>query len=199
MTNIDDLIARLKADGGRYLLSVGLTNEEIRAAEQPTYGGKGHRRWLTDEEYLELCELGIGLKQMRVKLAAHEEVHTDQRRLVRELDVLLNGKEGAAPQASLCDIVSQLVTVKRTAAAPLLLELNAIKADRDELRARLWKREKQIIHLFDAIEHGDEKHRAWLREKIATHFNAAISAESKPDGPETTEVKAFIEGLEKGA
>ncbi|MBG7009594.1 hypothetical protein I5G20_30120, partial [Pseudomonas aeruginosa] len=33
----------------------------------------------------------------------YEEVLADHRRLVRELDVLLNGEEGAAKQASLCD------------------------------------------------------------------------------------------------
>jgi hypothetical protein len=32
----------------------------------------------------------------------------DQKRLVRELDVALNGEDGAADQASLCDIVSQV-------------------------------------------------------------------------------------------
>ncbi len=42
-----------------------------------------------------------------VTAADYEEVLADHRRLVRELDVLLNG-EGAAPQASLCDIVSQV-------------------------------------------------------------------------------------------
>lgn len=32
----------------------------------------------------------------------------DVQRLVRELDVALNGEDGAAPQASLCDVVSQV-------------------------------------------------------------------------------------------
>lgn len=32
----------------------------------------------------------------------------DHKRLVRELDVALNGEDGAAKQASLCDIVSQV-------------------------------------------------------------------------------------------
>lgn len=36
------------------------------------------------------------------------EVQNDHHRLVRELDVLLNGVDGAAPQASLCDLVAQL-------------------------------------------------------------------------------------------
>lgn len=38
----------------------------------------------------------------------YEEVLEDHRRLVRELDVLLNGEHGAAKQASLCDIVGQV-------------------------------------------------------------------------------------------
>jgi hypothetical protein len=37
----------------------------------------------------------------------YKEVIADHKRLVRELDVIING-ENAAPQASLCDIVSQL-------------------------------------------------------------------------------------------
>lgn len=36
----------------------------------------------------------------------YEEASTDHKRLVRELDVLMNG-DGAASQASLCDIVAQ--------------------------------------------------------------------------------------------
>ena len=37
----------------------------------------------------------------------YEEVLTDHRRLVRELDVIWNG-EDAARQASLCDLVAQI-------------------------------------------------------------------------------------------
>lgn len=45
-------------------------------------------------------------------VADHEEVHRDHQRLVRDLDVLLNGEAGAAKQASLCDIVSQMARAK---------------------------------------------------------------------------------------
>ena len=38
----------------------------------------------------------------------YKEVFDDHKRLVRELDVLINGRHGAAKQASLCDIVGQL-------------------------------------------------------------------------------------------
>lgn len=41
-------------------------------------------------------------------VADYEEVLQEHRRLVRELDVILNGISGAAKQASLCDIVSQV-------------------------------------------------------------------------------------------
>jgi hypothetical protein len=56
------------------------------------------------------------IKLMQVveqKLADYETVLADHRRLVRELDVLLNGEAGAAKQASLCDIVAQVQQEKR--------------------------------------------------------------------------------------
>lgn len=31
-------------------------------------------------------------------------------------------------------------------------------------------REKRIETLFDAIKHGDEAHRAWLKQAIEDHF-----------------------------
>jgi hypothetical protein len=48
------LLARLKADGGRYLLTIQLTEEERRGMLPPTYGSKGYTRWLTDEEHAAL-------------------------------------------------------------------------------------------------------------------------------------------------
>lgn len=48
-----------------------------------------------------------------ITAADYEEGLADHRRLVRELDVLLNGEGGAAKQASLCDIVGQLAAKKR--------------------------------------------------------------------------------------
>lgn len=50
--------------------------------------------------------------------ADYEEVLADHQRLVRELDVLLNGEEGAAKQASLCDIVAQVQLEGVTVAQP---------------------------------------------------------------------------------
>lgn len=41
-------------------------------------------------------------------IADYKAAFKDHQRLVRELDVALNGEDGAAKQASLCDIVSQV-------------------------------------------------------------------------------------------
>jgi hypothetical protein len=54
---LNGLLHRLQADGGRYLLSVGLTHAEMDAAEKPTFGGKATQRWLTDKERTALCQL----------------------------------------------------------------------------------------------------------------------------------------------
>lgn len=54
-------------------------------------------------------------RQLLRRLDATDEVLADHRRLVRELDVLLNGEDGAAQQASLCDIVGQLRYMKARA------------------------------------------------------------------------------------
>lgn len=53
---------------------------------------------------------GFGRMHVGTKVydAQPDNVLGDHARLVRELDVLLNGPGGAARQASLCDIVSQV-------------------------------------------------------------------------------------------
>ena len=47
---------------------------------------------------------------------------TDVNRLVREIDVALNGEQGAATQAALVDIVAQVRMAARKRGAPLLVE-----------------------------------------------------------------------------
>ncbi len=49
-----------------------------------------------------------------------DEVRDNYNKLVRELDVALNGEDGAARQASLCDIVSQVCEIAREAGRPIL-------------------------------------------------------------------------------
>lgn len=51
--------------------------------------------------------LNSNVQQKIVVYKDYEEVFADHQRLVRELDIALNG-DGAAKQASLCDIVKQV-------------------------------------------------------------------------------------------
>jgi hypothetical protein len=57
------------------------------------------------------CAHFVPAEALAAQKADYEAVLTDHRRLVREIDVLLNGEAGAAKQASLCDVVAQIVTL----------------------------------------------------------------------------------------
>ena len=46
-----NLLDRLAADGGRYILTIALLPDEVEQAEKPTYGGKATSRFLTEQEY----------------------------------------------------------------------------------------------------------------------------------------------------
>jgi len=59
--------------------------------------------------HISVKALGLVLAQRLTDFQADiDAVLADHNRLVRELDVLLNGEAGAADQASLCDIVAQV-------------------------------------------------------------------------------------------
>lgn len=57
------------------------------------------------------------------RIQDHEEADASRRALIRDLDIALNGEEGAAKQASLCDIVSQVKSVVNWA-GPILPSLD---------------------------------------------------------------------------
>jgi len=44
--------------------------------------------------------------------------------------------------------------------------IEGLEKSATEIENLKWK----ICTLFEAIKHGDEKHQAWLKEAIATHF-----------------------------
>lgn len=50
---------------------------------------------------------------LKDEIADLEDVIEDNRRLTREIDIVLNGDD-AAEQASLCDILAQLIVVAKT-------------------------------------------------------------------------------------
>lgn len=51
------------------------------------------------------------IKRLRETIVDFESAYTDYKRLVREIDVIINGEDGAAKQASLCDLMGQIRTL----------------------------------------------------------------------------------------
>jgi chromosome segregation ATPase len=95
------------------------------------------------------------LLALKARVADYEEALADKRRLVRELDFLLNG-DAAAKQASLCDIISQLSKHKTPILARVAeLEVAAIKTRsvamanaRNILRPKTTSNWGLYMHLF---------------------------------------------------
>lgn len=73
------------------------------------------------------CRLCVQLALDEFRAAGvedYEEVLADKRRLVRELDAALHGEDGAAKQASLCDLIKPA---------------RDLRQERDELRAQVQR------------------------------------------------------------
>lgn len=85
------------------------------------------------------------LKSLRAERDDLLEVLADKRRLTRELDVALSGEEGAAKQASLCDLIGVAKSLRaerdtiRDKAIDECVKVvsNAIDPTRDEIISRL--------------------------------------------------------------
>lgn len=139
----------------------------------------------------------------------HEEVHADKRQLVREMDVIMNGEEGAARQASLGDIVAQLakewqLLQRATTAVALLDKANHQICD---LRARMelldmrewmpimgtWYRvSKHILSEEQAqANHGQSLKRLADRGGLAW-CEAAALAEARPWVPMTESAARMV-------
>ncbi|HFD6768366.1 TPA: hypothetical protein ACF3MW_004088, partial [Pseudomonas aeruginosa] len=93
----------------------------------------------------------------------YEEVLADHRRLVRELDVLLNGEACAAKQAMLCDLVSQVEAEVRKSGQPLLVSAERYR----------WLRNDDNWGADDSEGQGTSKW-ANLGELSGTDFDAYL-------------------------
>jgi len=116
----------------------------------------------------------------------YEEVLTDHKRLVRELDVIINGEEGAAKQASLCDIVSQMkdyVEQNKKTVNRINNVLRGAMSIIEKLRPRnksLYSALKELIRLKEmkytwgeTPEYLEAKPKAWAnaKEVLNAKFN----------------------------
>jgi len=82
-------------------------NEEI-AEEMDSF--EAHDFFLGRDDMAQglIGELLKQLEESQLFVKDLKDVISDHQRLVRELDVIWNGEDGAAPQASLCDMVAQI-------------------------------------------------------------------------------------------
>lgn len=97
------------------------------AQEQITLGKK-----LLREDMQRATDRGEEVLKLEAELADMSEAYAEQRRLVRELDVILCGESGAARQASLCDLVGY---VKHQLGGITLAELAATRKQLAEAQA----------------------------------------------------------------
>lgn len=94
-------------------------------------------------------------------------MHPDQNELVRELDVALNGADGAAPQASLCDLVAQAKKFACEHGHPFAFEQYRIKdGDVVILQPRQMLTTQQFVQL--------ESHLKQINEKLKHHVEFVV-------------------------
>lgn len=112
-------------DDGQFLLVCTTcgAQEDYTQALQLAFELGGTDDGSYDLEADELCEVIRRHAEQPAPAALYlpDQMHADQNRLVRELDVLLNGEAGAAEQASLCDIVAQVRRERAIQSKPILL------------------------------------------------------------------------------
>ncbi len=53
-----------------------------------------------------MCDCIASVNALRAQIHDRDEILDEKRRLTREIDIALCGEEGAARQASLCDVVA---------------------------------------------------------------------------------------------
>ena len=79
----------------------------------------------------------------KLTIEDYEEVLESHRELVRNIDEILNGKEGMSKQASLCDLVGQIKELKERESIPSYNEIN----EEAEKYAELMERGGGFPHL----------------------------------------------------
>lgn len=115
----------------------------IRQYQQRTENGTGAQE---TEAVRSGIEQPVGLT-----IADYEQTLADHRQLVREIDVILNGEDGAAKQASLCDLMGD---IKRHKAC--LDEYEALEFEKEELESENEILIQRIAKIENVNEGGIE-------------------------------------------
>ncbi len=101
-------------------------------------------------------EREIAAKDARI--AELEEVLADKRRLTRELDVAMNGEEGAAKQASLCDLIGPAKRLRSLATRWYLADGTYETLPEEEV-IRRRKEAAKVIEAARKIQHWHDDDR----------------------------------------
>ena len=111
------------------------------------------------------------------QIAALEEVHEDHHRLVRAMDAAINGEDGAAKQASLCDIVSQVVKIKADNSRQVE-EIDRYRIKALDAEIKVCKAGEQIDTLKGEIDDLRSNRFEWIEKtKQQTEEIAALKGE----------------------
>jgi hypothetical protein len=146
----------------------GLVNRERLSA--PSYKFPGTKGYVFKEGFIPLVIAFLSaLPTPSIKsdnsdeltIADYEEVLADKRRLTRELDIAMHGEDGAAKQASLCD----LIPLAKNMRAELVNALARVKEKDliiDDLSAQLVRYAARIAELEARPVMASEPHPASL-------------------------------------
>lgn len=146
------------------------------------------------------CQCGGSHDDLYATIAGLEEVLEDKLRLVRELDVAMHGEEGAAKQASLCDLIGPAKEMRgRIAELEAELsealayrkererELGGVIADQDrkvaELEAEVAETDRMAVAMEERALYA-EAEVARLVEEVETHMNGALRIASRAEKAE---------------
>lgn len=127
-----------------------------------------HRALLAERKngMTEIETLRAEVERLTALGSDYEEVLADKRRLTRELDVAMHGEDGAAKQASMCDLIEPAKNL-RTRAEKAEAALGKMRADTerlDELHLQSWD-----LRCFPIPTGGDDADIGW---RVVGHWMA---------------------------
>lgn len=126
------------------------------------------------------------LDGIRAQVEAYQAQH---RRLVRALDVALNGETGAAPQASLCDLLAQ---VERQQAVQILNQPDGMR-----INFRAPDGRRVTLHIEAILNDpgaGPDHVLATMRAAVAAYPVAGVRPEQHSDAHDAAQVQALAGG-----
>jgi hypothetical protein len=113
---------------------ISMSEDHIRELQGEVSDWKETASLINREGSLVQAKLSAAIEEIQ----GYKEMHEDHKRLVWEIDVIINGEAGAAKQASLCDLVGQIQKLAENK-TPKLDDINVADLPRTSINQRLAK------------------------------------------------------------